>query len=89
MRHIAKALDNVKGIKRPKNLVTEFQQYGVYLSEQLDDPKHVSLYVKLAKNFDRKILEESLTYTKGYLRAKSKAKLFMWRLNVLKQAKKD
>lgn len=88
MKHISKALDDARGAKRPKNLATEFQQYGVYLSEQLDDPKHVSLYVKLAKNMKRKLLEEALIYTKGYLKAKSKAKLFMWRLNVLKQMTK-
>lgn len=27
----------------------EFQQYGIYLSEELHDPKHKSFYIKLAK----------------------------------------
>lgn len=62
----------------------EFQHYGVYLADQLQDPKHYSLYIKLAKNYERSLLEEALGYAKGYTTAKSKAKVFMWRLAQLK-----
>lgn len=58
--------------------------YGVYLAESLDDTKRYGLYIKLAKDVDRKILEEALNYTKAYYSAKSKAKVFMWRLAQLK-----
>lgn len=59
--------------------------FGVYLAESLGDTKHYSLYIKLAKNIDRKILEEALNYTKGYYQAKNKAKVFMWKLKELKK----
>jgi hypothetical protein len=88
MKSISQALKENKEVKRPTNLYTEFQQYGVYLSEQLADPKHCALYIKLAKTLDRGLLEEALTYTKGYTTAKSKGKVFMWKLKELKSEKK-
>lgn len=84
MKSIAKAITEVKFKNRPKNIAYEFQEYGVYLTESLNDTKNYSLYIKLAKKTDRKILEEALSFTKGYYNAKSKAKIFMWRLSVLK-----
>jgi hypothetical protein len=85
MKPISDILEQTKDTKRPTNLYTEFQQYGVYLAEQLEDPKHYSLYIKLAKKTDRGLLEEALAYTKGYTTAKSKAKIFMWKLGQLKR----
>ncbi|MBI2019403.1 hypothetical protein HYS95_01900 [Candidatus Daviesbacteria bacterium] len=84
MKSIAKAIAETKFKSRPKNLSKEFQVYGVYLAESLQDTSHYSLYMKLAKQLDRKILDEALTFTKGYTSAKSKAKVFMWRLKELK-----
>ena len=59
--------------------------YGVFLAESLNDTKRYSLYIKLAKEVDRKILEEALNFTKGYYGAKSKAKIFMWKLTKLRK----
>ena len=75
MKSIAKAIAEIKFKNRPKNIAYEFQEYGVYLTESLNDTKHYSLYIKLAKKTDRKILEEALNFTKGYYNAKSKAKI--------------
>ncbi|MBI4038861.1 hypothetical protein HY384_02785 [Candidatus Daviesbacteria bacterium] len=80
MKSIAKAIAETKFKNRPKNISHEFQFYGVFLAESLGDTKHYSLYIKLAKEIDRKILEEALNFTKGYYGAKSKARVFMWRL---------
>lgn len=85
MKSLAKVLEETKGLKRPTNLSTEFQHYGVFLADTLGDPKHYSLYIKLAKEYPRNLLEEALSYTKGYLTAKNKAKVFMWRLSQLKK----
>jgi len=84
MKSIKTAIAETKFKNRPKNIAHEFQMYGVYLAESLDDTKRYGLYIKLAKEVDRKILEEALSYTKGYYSAKSKAKVFMWRLAQLK-----
>ncbi|MCL4367474.1 hypothetical protein M1563_04885 [Patescibacteria group bacterium] len=69
--------------QRPKNLSKEFQVYGVFLAESLGDTKHYSLYIKLAKQHDRKVLEEALNFAKDYHSAKSKGKVFMWKLTTL------
>lgn len=86
MKSIAKVIDEVKYKDRPKNIAYEFQQYGVYLAETLNDTKHYSLYIKLAKEVDRNLLEEALSFTKGYLGARSKARVFMWRLTELRKS---
>lgn len=83
MKSIGQIIDEQKNPQRPKNLSTEFQVYGVYLAEVLEDTKHYSLYIKLAKQYERTILDEALTYTKAYTKAKSKARVFMWRLSII------
>lgn len=87
MRRIGQILEEIKNPQRPKNLTTEFQTFGVYLAESLDDTKHYSLYIKLAKEYERSLLEEALSYTKGYYSAKSKARVFMWKLKELREKK--
>lgn len=84
MKSVADILEKTRGLKRPKNISTEFQQFGVYMADELGDTTHYSLYIKLAKNHPRGILEEALNYTKGYTSAKSKPRLFMWKLKQLK-----
>ncbi len=89
MKQIGKIISEIKNPERPKNLSTEFQVYGVYLAESLGDTTHYSLYIKLAKTYPRALLEEALTYTKGYTNARSKAKIYMWRLAELRKLQKE
>ncbi len=89
MKQISKILEETKNLKRPKNLSQEFQYYGVFLAETLEDTKHYSLYIKLAKEVNRNVLEEALSYTKGFTTAKSKPRVFMWRLKQLRQEQKE
>lgn len=84
MKKLSKILDEVKNPDRPKNLSREFQVYGVYLAESLGDTKHYSLYIKFAKEYPREILDEALTFAKGYTTARSKAKVFMWKVKQLR-----
>ena len=84
MKSITNALDKFKDQKRQTNSSTEHQIYGVYLGDTLGDTKHYSLYIKLAKTYPRKILEDALSYVKDYPNAKSKGKLFMWKVKQLK-----
>lgn len=86
MKSISKAIAETKFKDRPKNISKEFQMYGVYLAESLQDTKRYSLYIKLAKTIDRHILEEALSFTKGYTSAKSKPRVFMWKLSELKSS---
>ena len=66
-----------------KYISREFQAYGVYLAEELGDYKRVSLYIKLAKTVPRAILEKSLSFVKD-AQARSKSRLFMWKMKKLK-----
>jgi hypothetical protein len=68
-----------------KYVSREFQDYGYRLAEELDDLKHKSLYIKLAKEFPRYLLEQARNFVKDATNVKSRAKLFMWRLNQLKK----
>ena len=86
MKQIGKVLSESKS-KTEKNNSTEFQVFGGYISEQLDDKKHIALYIKMAKEENRKLINDALSYTKDYPKVKSRAKLFMWRFKLLKEAK--
>ena len=67
-----------------KYISREFQSYGIYLAETLNDMKHKSLYIRLAKTVPRAILEKALSFVKD-ARATSKPKLFMWKMGKLKK----
>jgi len=66
-----------------KYISREFQAYGIYLAETLGDYKHKSLYIRLAKTVPRAILEKTLSFVKD-ARARSKARLFMWKMKKLR-----
>lgn len=86
MKKLAVILDEARNKNRPKNITTEFQVFGVYLCETLEDTKHYSLYIKLAKIMPRDLLIEALNFCKDYHSPKSKPKLFMWKLKQLKNS---
>lgn len=70
-----------------KYVSREFQAFGVHLSKKLQDERHKSLYMKLAKTIPRAILEEALRFVSDS-NARNKAALFMWRLKELNAFKK-
>jgi hypothetical protein len=67
-----------------KYISREFQSYGIYLSETLTDYKHRAIYIRLAKVVPRAILEKALNFVKDS-NARSKAKLFMWKVAKLRK----
>lgn len=71
-----------------KYISREFQSFGIYLSEQLDDYKHKSLYIKLAKETHRSILEKALSFAVDS-GARNKGALFMWKLKQLRSNSND
>lgn len=72
--------------QKPKNkyVSREFQGYGYFLSVELEDEAHKSLYIKMAKEIDRGILEAARGFVKD-AQAKSKARLFMWKVKELQK----
>lgn len=63
----------------------EYQAYGNRLAEELNDTKHRSLYIKLAKNENRNLLETARIHALGAEKITYKGKIFMWKLNNLKK----
>lgn len=71
---------------RQKYVKNEFQAYGLELAKELHDWKNRSLYIRLAKQIDRKILDQARYFVKDHIpgAVKSPKKLFMWKLKSLK-----
>ena len=88
MKKIGTIIEQTATKKRATNISREFQLFGVYLAESLDDTKHYSLYIKLAKQYERGLLEEALSFVKGASSVKSKGRLFMWKLKQMKETQK-
>jgi len=74
--------------KQPdRNVSREFQVYGYELAKKLGDLRNKSLYIKLAKELPRNLLEQAYSFVADYRDARSKGKLFMYRLGELKKDK--
>lgn len=85
MKSVKQILENFSPTT-DKYISREFQSFGIYLAEELDDYKHRALYIKLAKTVHRSILEKALSYSKDS-NAKNKGALFMWKLAELRKGK--
>jgi len=88
MQKIGDLLKNFQSDK-DKYISREFQKYGYDLAEELGDLKNKSLYIKLAKQTPRGLLETARNFVKDAYQVKSRPKLFMWKLSQLKMAKAD
>ncbi len=75
--------------QRRKYVKKEFQAYGLELAEELNDWKNKSLYIRLAKNTPRELLEKALNFVKDQPKGeiRSRARLFMWKLKQLRDEK--
>lgn len=69
-------------------ITQEFQDYGYRLAVELGDLPHKSLYIKMAKQLERGILEKALSFVSDS-QADSKAKLFMWKVKQLRETAKQ
>jgi hypothetical protein len=67
-----------------KYISREFQKYGYDLAEALNDMKHKSLYIKLAKDTPRGLLEAAKNFVKDAYKVDNRGRLFMWKLKELK-----
>jgi len=71
---------------KDKYLSREWQAYGVNLSKELNDDKHKSLYIKMARDYPRPLLEQARSYVKD-AKVDNKGRLFMWKVKQLKTEK--
>jgi hypothetical protein len=73
---------------KQRRISREWQDYAYRLALELSDTVHTSIYMRMCKNVPRHILEEARVFVKGSM-AKSKARLFMWKVKQLKEEKKE
>lgn len=78
--------DVLKGFKgdQDKYISREFQKYGYDLACELGDSKNVSLYIKLAKDTPRGLMEKARNFVKDAYKVRSRSRLFMWKLKQLR-----
>jgi len=76
-------------VDEDKYISREFQKYGYDLAEELGDMKHKALYIKLAKENPRGLLETARNFVKDAYQVKSRGRLFMWKLAEIKKGLKD
>ena len=71
---------------KQKRISREFQDYAYRLALDLSDTAHVPIYMRIVKNNPREIVERARAFVIDS-NARSKAKLFMWKLKQLKTEK--
>ena len=73
-------------LERHNKISKEFQHFGLYLAEKLNDKKHRSLYIKLAKDTPRPLLEQALQFAIDFPEPNDPnlGRLFMWKLKKIK-----
>ena len=86
---VAELLGNHPIKENNKYISQEFQAFGCHMATILEDQAYTSLYIKLAKIYPRALLEQALAFVSDAESARSKAKLFMWKLNQLKKKKEE
>ncbi|KKR89817.1 MAG: hypothetical protein UU51_C0024G0006 [Microgenomates group bacterium GW2011_GWC1_41_20] len=84
MQKIGDIVNKYKLEDKDKYVSREFQKYAYDLAVDLNDLPHKSLYMKLAKETPRILLEKARTFVKDATNANSKGRLFMWKLAQLK-----
>lgn len=82
MQSVGKILKNFNPTQ-DKYISRDFQAFGIYLAEEMDDYKHRGMWIKLAKTVHRSILEKALSYVSDS-NVDNKIGLFMWKMKQLK-----
>lgn len=72
---------------KQRRISREFQDYAYRLAVELDDTAHTAIYMRLAKNTPRPIIEQARLFVLGANNPTSKARLFMWKLKQLRLEK--
>lgn len=73
---------------KQRRISREFQDYAYRLAVDLDDTAHTPIYMRMVKNTSRELLERARSFVTDS-NARSKAKLFMWKVKQLKDEAKS
>ncbi len=89
VKSLGEILRNIQEKDAGKYLKHEWQLYGYRLATWLDDMDRISLYMRLAKTEERKLLDKAWDFVKDAYNPQSKSRLFMWRLAQLRKERED
>ncbi|MCP4417953.1 MAG: hypothetical protein GY805_15130 [Chloroflexi bacterium] len=87
IRQLIKSKQLIKGSAVPR-MKYEFQAYGQRLARDMGELPKESLYMKLAKEIDRNLLEQAREHVLGSQNVRNKGALFMYKLKQLKENKR-
>jgi len=66
-------------------ITKEFQDYGYRLACEMGEEKKKSMYIKMAKTVDRKILERARSFVLDAPNVNHRGRLFFWAVGRLKK----
>jgi len=72
---------------KQRRISREFQDYAYRLAVELDDTTHTAIYMRIAKNTPRPLVEQARLFVLGANKPTSKARLFMWKLKQIREEK--
>jgi hypothetical protein len=89
---LLKKIDFVHRLSTRSNHISqEHQDFGIRLAYKLNDPLHKALYIKLAKEIPRSIIDSVSQFSLDYPEKNNngnRGKIFMWKLKLLCAEKK-
>lgn len=84
MKSLKQILNEKTEGEKNKYITREWQDYGYRLAMELGDERHKALYIKMAKEKDRALLEAARRFVIDS-NADNKGALFMWKLKEMKK----
>ena len=66
-------------------ITQEFQDYGYRLACEMGEEKKKSMYIKMAKDVDRGIMERARTFVLDAENVRNRGRLFVWAVNKMKK----
>lgn len=84
MQKISDTLKKYQLDDKNKTVSREFQLYAYDLAVELGDLAHKSLYMRLAKNTPRGLMEKARSFVKDASNVRNRGRLYMWKLSQLK-----
>jgi hypothetical protein len=85
MKSVQQILKNFNPVA-DKYISRDFQSYGIWLAEEMNDYKNRGMWIKLAKSNYRSVLEKAYSFVIDS-NADNKIALFLWKLKQIKSAK--
>lgn len=85
MQSVGKILKNFNPTK-DKYISRDFQAYGLWLAEEMNDYKNRGMWIRLAKANNRAVLEKALSFVKDSS-VDNKIALFLWKMKQIKNEK--